>query len=72
MIACHCRGVSDRAVLAAIARGARTVSDIQRACGAGDDCGGCEATLAAMVRHAERPPLRDSAGPRYALAREGR
>jgi bacterioferritin-associated ferredoxin len=72
MIACLCRGVSDSAVRAAIARGARTVSDIRRACGAGDDCGSCCVTLAAMVRQAERPPFQDNVTSQYALAAEER
>jgi len=71
MIACLCRGVSDSEVRSAIARGARTVSDIRRACGAGDDCGSCCVTLAAMVRQA-RAPFHDSVAPQLALAAEAR
>jgi len=45
MIVCHCENVSHREVDAAIAAGARSVSDIARACGAGTCCGGCVGTL---------------------------
>ena len=72
MIACVCRGVSEHVVHAAIARGARTVSDIRRACGAGDDCGACCPTLLAMVRQAQRPPFLDGAESRYALTGDQR
>ena len=72
MIACLCRGVSDTAVRAAIARGARTVSAIRRACGAGDDCGSCCVTLAAMVRQTARPSFRDGVTSQYALTADER
>ena len=56
MITCLCRGVSDSAIRAIIAGGARTVSEIRRACGAGGDCGSCCSMLAALVAQAKRPP----------------
>jgi bacterioferritin-associated ferredoxin len=40
MYVCHCRGVTDRTINAAIASGAGTVEQIARRCGAGADCGG--------------------------------
>lgn len=39
MILCLCRGVSDRTVETVIADGACTPAQIERACGAGGDCG---------------------------------
>ena len=50
MIVCLCRGVSDRTIYAAIARGAFTVDDIAEACGAGTDCGACCAMLDELVQ----------------------
>ena len=41
MIVCHCHVVNDRAVSDSIERGARTLSQICRATGAGRDCGAC-------------------------------
>jgi bacterioferritin-associated ferredoxin len=46
---CHCMGVKDEAVSTAVANGARTIEDLQRACGAGSDCGGCHAALAELL-----------------------
>ena len=54
MITCLCRGVSDATIRALIARGARSVGDIHRACGAGGDCGACGVLLADMVEQARR------------------
>jgi bacterioferritin-associated ferredoxin len=52
MILCLCRGVSDHAVDAAIAAGAFTAAQIERACGAVGDCGACGDLLDAMVERA--------------------
>ena len=52
MILCLCRGVSDHTVTAAITGGAQTVDQIQRACGAGGDCGACRALLEALAERA--------------------
>jgi bacterioferritin-associated ferredoxin len=52
MILCLCRGVSDRAVLAAIADGASSVEQVERACGAGGDCGACGDLLEALLERA--------------------
>ena len=49
MIVCHCKVVSDRDVVAAIADGARTVRQICGASGAGRDCGGCVFSLKRLV-----------------------
>jgi bacterioferritin-associated ferredoxin len=45
LIVCHCRRVTDREVVAAMARGASSLSDLARECGAGTDCRGCRSTL---------------------------
>lgn len=49
MIVCQCRVVSDRAVDAAVADGARTVAAVCRATGAAQDCGSCIFTVKALV-----------------------
>ena len=49
MIVCHCRAVNHREIEDAVADGARTVSEVTRACGAGGVCGGCTATIADLV-----------------------
>ena len=45
MVVCHCRGVSDRQVRAAIDDGARTVAEVGARCGAAQECGGCRFTV---------------------------
>ena len=52
MIVCLCRGVSERQVETAVAKGAATVDDVSRACGAGSDCGACRYLLAALIEDA--------------------
>lgn len=52
MIVCLCSGTSDRQVEAAIASGARCMTAIRSACGAGGGCGGCHDTLRDMLRRA--------------------
>ncbi len=52
MILCLCRGVSDHAVERVVAAGAETVADVERACGAGGDCGACGELLQALVERA--------------------
>ena len=49
---CHCNGVSDREVRAAVAGGAHTVDTVMRACGAGSDCGGCHVLVEQVVDEA--------------------
>lgn len=45
MILCLCRGVTDREVAEAVERGASTVAEVRRACGAGMECGTCLADI---------------------------
>ena len=54
MIVCHCRVVSDRAIHAAVADGARTVASACKATGAGRDCGSCVFSVRALVCQHER------------------
>jgi bacterioferritin-associated ferredoxin len=52
MILCLCRGVSDHTVEHVIAGGADSVAAVERACGAGGDCGACGELLEALVERA--------------------
>jgi bacterioferritin-associated ferredoxin len=49
MYVCHCEGVTDRTVDAAISSGARCVADVTARCGAGGGCGSCHETLEALL-----------------------
>jgi bacterioferritin-associated ferredoxin len=49
MYVCHCNGVTDRTVDAAIASGASTVPDITDRCTAGGGCGGCHRLLEELL-----------------------
>jgi bacterioferritin-associated ferredoxin len=55
MIVCVCRRVSDRAVDAAIAAGARDLEAIGRVTGAGTECGCCREELAVRATHRDAP-----------------
>lgn len=56
MIVCHCHGVTDREVRAAVREGACRVAEVARRCRAGTSCGGC-APLVAEIVCAERRRL---------------
>jgi bacterioferritin-associated ferredoxin len=49
LLVCHCHRVCDRAIRDCIDSGARSLDDIGRACGAGTACGGCTATIGALL-----------------------
>lgn len=49
MIVCQCTTVTDGAVRRAYDEGARTVSQVCRATGAGQDCGSCIFTVKRVV-----------------------
>ena len=49
MYVCLCKGVTDAEVRAALAAGARDVTDLSRACEAGAGCGGCHRLLARLL-----------------------
>jgi bacterioferritin-associated ferredoxin len=52
MYVCHCRGVTDRTVRAAIDSGAVTIEALALQCSAGAHCGGCLPALEELlVRH---------------------
>ena len=56
MYVCHCKVVTDRDVMESMANGARCIADLARDTGAGRSCGGCVATLRALVSGPERRP----------------
>ena len=54
MIVCHCHRVSDRQIRKCAQEGARTVSEVGRACGAGAGCGGCRPEISEILGASER------------------
>jgi bacterioferritin-associated ferredoxin len=50
VLVCLCQRVSEGEVRAAVAKGAATVAELQRVCGAGTDCGSCWDDLRALLR----------------------
>jgi bacterioferritin-associated ferredoxin len=52
MILCLCRGVSEREVAEVVERGASSVAEVRRQCGAGTDCGSCVADIKAHLEAA--------------------
>ncbi|RYI78191.1 MAG: hypothetical protein EON47_24645 [Acetobacteraceae bacterium] len=74
MIVCLCKAVSDREVNLAIGRGATTLAQLGRACGAGTGarCGGCHGALRdllqARLARSPRGLLPATRGPLFALA----
>ncbi|MBD8870901.1 (2Fe-2S)-binding protein [Nocardioides donggukensis] len=65
MIVCHCAVVNDRAVVAAVDQGARTLAGICRTTGAGSGCGACIFSLKRLLcEHGNpiAPPVQEVAG----------
>jgi bacterioferritin-associated ferredoxin len=61
VIICVCRGVSDRAVAAAIEAGADGAEAVAAATGAGTDCGCCRDAIEALM--SRRSPCRSTPCP---------
>lgn len=49
MYVCLCKGVSDKAIRGCVRRGASSVGEVGRECGAGTDCGSCRAMIADLI-----------------------
>jgi len=49
MLVCLCRGISDREVREVVARGATTLREVGKACGAGIDCGSCRDLIRTLI-----------------------
>ena len=50
VIVCHCKGLSDRDIRAAVREGARSCGQVGRACQAGRTCGGCRPVIRELIR----------------------
>jgi bacterioferritin-associated ferredoxin len=60
MYVCVCNAVTEREVGDAIEGGARTRTEVTRACGAGGDCGSCHGMIETMLEaSAEDAETRD-------------
>jgi len=57
MIVCHCFCISDREIRSCARAGARDLSEVGRACGAGTGCGGCRPEISSILETSdgERP-----------------
>jgi bacterioferritin-associated ferredoxin len=77
VIVCLCRGVTDRVIRAARARGAVTVEAVAALTGAGTGCGCCRGTVAMLLAEPCRPepcaacPNRASEAVPHRIAAEG-
>jgi bacterioferritin-associated ferredoxin len=49
MLVCICKGINDRRIREEVQRGARSVSEVARACRAGTDCGSCVGQIREIV-----------------------
>jgi len=68
VIVCHCHVVNDAAVVAAVDAGARTLSEVCRATGAGRDCGACVFSVRRLVCEHVAPAAIESAEPCHAAS----
>jgi bacterioferritin-associated ferredoxin len=72
MIVCLCRGLSDRAIRAAIQDGADTPRKVATACGAGADCGACCSFVRALLDETEGASFEAAPSPYLVAEREPR
>jgi bacterioferritin-associated ferredoxin len=63
VIVCHCRVVTDRVVAAAVDEGARSLAQVCRSTGAGQDCGACVFSLKRLVCEHGQALVTTSASP---------
>ncbi len=57
MFVCYCRAVTDDVIRDAVDRGARTIADLARECGAGARCRGCWPALQELIAEGSDRPL---------------
>ncbi len=50
MYVCHCNGLTDKAIKAAIAAGAERPSEVYAGCGCQAQCGACTRTIVGLLR----------------------
>lgn len=65
MIVCMCEAINDQTIRALVQAGCDTVPAVQRACGAGGQCGACTRDVRKLVAETraqcERPQARSNA-----------
>ena len=61
LLVCHCKAVNDRTIRQAIRSGAQTCRQVDRACAAGGNCGGCVPLIQALIA-SEREDRHASSG----------
>lgn len=49
MIVCHCKALTDRDLCDVLRQGAASAAEVERACGAGGECGGCRPHVQMLV-----------------------
>ncbi len=49
MVVCYCNGISDTEIRRTVRRGASSLNDVARICGAGACCGGCHQAVAEII-----------------------
>ncbi|MCC6641058.1 MAG: (2Fe-2S)-binding protein [Deltaproteobacteria bacterium] len=62
MIVCHCKGISDRDIRAAVRSGANTIAAVGARCAAGTGCGGCHVVIDEILQAERAPQGRSGAG----------
>lgn len=68
MIVCLCEGLSERKIQSEINRGAASLKEIGRRCGAGTHCGMCRKQMRGMMRKAHSGGASSTGTPAVALA----
>ncbi len=68
VIVCHCRRVNHHRVLEVVNQGAASVEAVGEACGAGTACGGCHASIEALLQGGAAREEGDAARPAAAGA----
>jgi bacterioferritin-associated ferredoxin len=49
VIVCHCHRITDRDIRNLVVEGASSARDVERACAAGLDCGGCRVMVERLL-----------------------
>ena len=66
MIVCSCHGITDREIRRLARTGASTLRAVAETCGAGSGCGGCRASVRAILA-AHKPAAPESSSVRATL-----
>jgi bacterioferritin-associated ferredoxin len=61
LIVCHCRQLTDSQLRREIREGASSLDALERACGAGLECGGCRPELSRLILVSSIRPHRERA-----------